>query len=41
MDLMWETNENFIQIIFNKEYNFHKKIDKLNTIKNVHRARIS
>ena len=41
MDLMWETNENFIQIIFNKEYNFQKKIDKLNTIKNVQKINYS
>jgi len=34
MDLMYETNENFMQILNNKEYKFQKEIDKLNKIDN-------
>lgn len=32
LDLMKETNENFMQIIFNKKYNFQKMIDEFNKI---------
>lgn len=35
MDLMYETPENFMQILNNKEYNFQREIDKLNKIDNI------
>ena len=41
MDLMWETNENFMQIMFNKAYNFQDKINKLNAVKNTNRINYS
>lgn len=41
MNLMWETNENFMQIIFNKEYKFQEKIDELNMIKSIKKVNYS
>lgn len=41
MDLMWETNENFMQIMFNKDYNFQDKINKLNVVKDTKKINYS
>lgn len=41
MDLMWETNKNFMQILFNKEYKFQEKIDKLNAVSDVKKINYS
>ena len=41
MDLMWETNENFMQIMFNKDYNFQDKINKLNVVKDTNKINYS
>lgn len=41
MDLMWETSENFMQIIFNKEYKFQDKINELNVVKGTSRINYS
>ena len=41
MDLMWDTNENFMQIMFNKEYNFQDKINKLNVVKDTNKINYS
>ncbi len=41
MDLMWETSENFMQIMFNKEYKFQDKINKLNVVKDINKINYS
>lgn len=41
IDLMWETPQNFMQILFNKEYQFQEKIAKLNMIKDVDKVNYS
>lgn len=41
MDLMWETDENFMQIMFNKEYKFQDKINKLNVVKDTSKINYS
>lgn len=41
MDLMYETPDNFMQILNNKEYNFQKEIDKLNQIDNIRKINYS
>ena len=41
MDLMWETNENFMQIMFNKDYNFQDEINKLNVVKDTKKINYS
>lgn len=41
MDLLWETNENFMQIMFNNKYKFQDKINELNIADNTSKINYS
>lgn len=41
MDLMWKTEKNFMQIMFDKDYKFQEKINELNIVNNTEKINYS